>query len=95
MYHLQVLTPEEIVFDDEVSAIIVSGEEGYLGVLTGHAALITSLKAGALVITGKNNDKFYYGISKGFLEVSKNRASIIVEAIHPTDPIALGTQGAM
>lgn len=81
MYHLQVLTPEEIVFDDEVVALIAPGKQGYLGILTDHAPLITSLKSGLLVITDKNGKKISYNISKGFLEVSQNKASIIIEKL--------------
>jgi F-type H+-transporting ATPase subunit epsilon len=95
MYHLYILTPEQVFFDDEVISIIVSGEQGYLGVLTNHAPLIISLRAGALVITDKNNKKSYYHASSGFLEVNRNKASIIIETIYPTDPIDIGTQGGI
>lgn len=95
MYHLQVLTPEQVVMDDEVLALIAPGEQGYLGVLTGHAPLITSLKAGVLVITDKTGKKTYYKISTGFLEVSHNKASLLVETIQSTAPIDIGTQGGI
>lgn len=92
MYHLQLLTPEAIFFDDEIISLIASGEQGYLGVLKDHAPLITSLKAGLLIITDKTNKKSYYSASAGFLEVNSNRASIIVETIHSIEPVNLGMQ---
>lgn len=95
MYHLQVLTPEQIFFDDEILALIAPGEEGYLGVLTDHTPLITSLKAGLLIITDKTNKKSYYHVSTGFLEVNHNKASIIVDTIQPTAPVNLGTNWAL
>jgi F-type H+-transporting ATPase subunit epsilon len=95
MYHLQILTPEEIVFDDNVTALIACGEQGYLGVLTGHAPLIVSLQAGILIVTDKNNKKHYYRSSTGFLEVCHNNASIIIEAIQPTSPVDIGIGGGV
>lgn len=90
MYHLQVVTPEQVVFDDEVMAFIAPGEEGYLGVLTDHAPLLASLKTGILNITDKYNKKSYYKVSAGFLEVNHNKASIIIETIERIDPVNLG-----
>ncbi len=95
MYHLQVLTPEDVIFDGEVISLIASGEQGYLGVLTDHTALITSLRDGVLIITDKNNKKIYYNTSKGFLEVNQNKASIIVESATSRDPIDIGTKGGV
>lgn len=95
MYHLQVLTPEQIMFDDEVIALIAAGEQGYLGVLSNHASLITSLRAGVLIITDKNNKKIYYNASAGFLEVHKNKASIIIETLELREPVDIGTEEAI
>jgi F-type H+-transporting ATPase subunit epsilon len=92
LYQLQVLTPEQIVFDDEVASLIAAGEQGYLGVLANHAPLITSLKAGLLIITDKHNKRFYYNASTGFLEVSRNKASIIVKTIEPREPVHIGVE---
>lgn len=95
MYHLQVLTPEKIIFDGDVAALVAPGKEGYLGVLSGHAPLITSLRAGVLIITDANKKKLFYNVSTGFLEVSNNKASIIVKTAEPTDPVDLGTGGGI
>lgn len=95
MYHLQVITPTEIVFNEDIIALIAPGKQGYLGVLTDHAPLLTALKAGVLIITDKNNKKSYYRISTGFLEVNHNKASILVETIEPTNPVDIGTDGGI
>ena len=87
MYHLQVLTPEEIIFDDQVMALIAPGSLGYLGILTHHAPLITTLKIGTLIITDKNKNKHFYHISGGFLEVNHNEASLLVDHIQPAAAI--------
>jgi len=95
MYKLQILTPEEIFFDDNVTALIAPGEQGYFGVLTDHAPLITSLKDGIIIITHINQIKTYFDASKGFLEVNDNKVSIIIESIKPREPIDIGTSGGV
>lgn len=95
MYHLQVVTPENIIFDDDVVALIAPGEAGYLGVLTDHAPILAALKAGLLIITDKNDKKTYYKVSSGFLEVNNNKASIIVGTVKPTDPVDIGIQESL
>lgn len=92
MYRLQVVTPENMFFNQEVIALIAPGEDGYLGVLTHHAPILVCLKNGVLVITDAHNTKTYYHISAGFLEVSHNRASVLVETIEPISPVDLGIQ---
>lgn len=87
MYYLKVLTPEEVIFDDEVTAIIAPGALGYLGVLSNHAPLISTLKSGYLIITDKDKQKHYFEISGGFLEVSKNKAFLLADTIHKTTPV--------
>ncbi len=80
-FQLQIYNPEEIFFDSDIISLTAPGTDGYLGILANHTPIITSLKEGKLTITDLNNVKTYYKVSKGFLEVSHNKASIIVEAI--------------
>lgn len=95
MYRLQVVTPEQIIFDDEVLALVAPGVDGYLGVLTDHAPLLVSLKVGILIITDNNNKQSYFNISKGFLEVAHNKAFILVDTIQSTPLADIGLQGGI
>lgn len=90
VYFLKVVTPEEIVFEGEVNALIAPGALGYLGILTDHAPLITTLQPGILVITEAQQQKRYYQVSRGFLEVDHNEAAVLVETIETTAPVDLG-----
>lgn len=93
MYHLQVITPEQMILDKEILALIAPGKNGYFGVLSNHSPLLASLKSGILIITDKAKIKSYYKISSGFLEVSHNKASILVDTIEPTSFVDIGIQG--
>ena len=56
-FDLSILTPERAVFEGEVEYVQVPGSEGYLGVLAGHAALVTELAAGTLTVREPGGDE--------------------------------------
>lgn len=81
MYRLSIVTPEKVVYEDLVYSLIAPGEEGYLEILTNHAAIITSLQPGKLTVTDKDEKTTIWAVSYGFLEVSHNEASLLADAI--------------
>jgi len=81
MYQLNIVTPEEVFFEQEVSSIIAPGSEGYLGVLTDHAPLITALIPGKLTVKDNAGRELFYAVSGGFLEVFKNQVSVLAHSI--------------
>ena len=89
MYHLTIVTPEKIFYEDEVSSIIAPGSEGYLGVLTDHAPLITALVPGELTLRDKRNEEKAFALSSGFLEVYKNEVTIVADSAEFPEQIDL------
>lgn len=87
MYTLTIVTPEEVIFEDQVLSATAPGSEGYLGVLTDHAPLITALKPGKLTVRDKEGKERIFAVSGGFLEVSNNLATILADAIEPAEEI--------
>jgi len=81
MFKLSAVTPEKVVFEQDVSSIIAPGTEGYLGVLTNHAPIITPLTAGRFEVKDTSGKHTEYFISGGFLEVSHNVATVLADAI--------------
>ncbi len=79
LMHLTVVTPEKVLFEDEVEEIIVKGSEGEMGILFDHAPLATGLGIGILKI---KNDKDIYFIaisSGGFLEILPKQVTILAD----------------
>lgn len=76
---LDVVTPERVVYSDDVNMIIARSLDGDLGVLPNHAPLITALKIGILRI--KKDDRFsHLAISGGgFMEVSPEKITILAD----------------
>lgn len=75
---LSILTPERKLFEEEVEEIVLPGGEGYLGVLPGHAPLLTSLKSGEL--SYRQGGRWHYAfLSGGFVEVLPSKVSILAD----------------
>ncbi|MDQ4121545.1 MAG: F0F1 ATP synthase subunit epsilon [Acidobacteriota bacterium] len=83
---LEIVTPERSVVSDTVDAVTVPGREGELGILPGHAALISSLKSGILTYT-KGSDARKMVVSGGFVEVSNDRVSVLADTAEFADEI--------
>jgi F-type H+-transporting ATPase subunit epsilon len=81
MYLLTIVTPEKVFYEDEVTSLIAPGSEGYLGVLTNHAPLITGLVPGKLTVKDGDNQEVNFAISAGFMEVFKNQVTILADSV--------------
>jgi len=81
MYLLNIVTPEKIFYEGEVTSLIAPGSEGYLGVLTDHAPLITGLVPGKLTVKDEDNQEVNFAISAGFMEVFKNQVTILADSV--------------
>jgi len=87
MYNLSIVTPEKVFYEGEVASLIAPGSEGYLGVLTDHAPLITALVPGKLTVKDQKNQETIFAIGGGFMEVFKNQATILAHSIESIDQI--------
>ncbi len=76
-YQLSIVTPNGKVFEGFVESLTAPGAAGFLGVLAGHAPMAVCLTSGPLTVRGEDQ-KRYYAISSGILEVSgQNKVSIL------------------
>jgi len=83
-FHVSILTPEKAIYEGEVSSLVAPSELGYMGVLVDHAPLIANLKAGKIVLkTAANDTKTFYLNGKGFLEILKNNATLLLDSVEP------------
>ncbi len=75
---LEIVTPEKRLTSELVDEVMLPGLQGYLGVLPGHAPLLTTLGIGQLRYRRKNVTH-YLAISWGFAEVLPDRVSVLAE----------------
>jgi len=83
---LQIVTPEREVAEEEVDGVSIPGKEGYLGVLPGHAPLITELQSGTLTYR-QNTSEHYVAIHWGFAEVLPDRVIVLAESAERAEEI--------
>ncbi|SRR6266567_3466846 len=75
---LEIVTPEKQVVRDQVEEIQIPGRAGYLGVLPGHAPLITELAVGEISYR-KGGQTTCLAVAWGFAEVLPNKVTILAE----------------
>lgn len=86
MITLEIVTPERLVFSEPVDEVVLPGSEGYLGVLPGHAPLLTSLGVGELSYR-QGARKGYLAVVGGFAEVLRDRVSVLAETCERAEEI--------
>ncbi|MGI4752339.1 MAG: F0F1 ATP synthase subunit epsilon [Janthinobacterium lividum] len=79
--NVKIITPLNIVFEEQAKMITLPGEEGKFGVLQGHAPMIVSLKAGLVqvYIDDMHKPKITYLIANGVTEVTGSYINIATE----------------
>jgi F-type H+-transporting ATPase subunit epsilon len=85
-FQLRIVTPDREVVRDEAEEMQIPGREGYLGVLPGHAPLISELKIGE--ITYRKGAKVeHLAVTWGFLEILPGQVTVLVEAAEKPEEI--------
>ena len=76
------VSPENLIFNDEVGMIIVPGKDGDIGVLPGHSKLLSSLRPGRVMVYGEDTNllKSFF-VSGGFVEVNPEKCIVLVEGV--------------
>jgi F-type H+-transporting ATPase subunit epsilon len=75
-----VISPEAAVFDGEADAVVAPAFDGELGILDNHAALMTTLGTGTLVVRSGGTVRRFL-VQGGFLQVVKNRVRVLAESV--------------
>jgi len=83
---LQIVTPERHVLAETVQGVEVPGKEGYLGVLPGHAPLLTELGIGVLSYRNEAETR-YLSVILGYAEVLPDRVIVLAEAAERAEEI--------
>jgi F-type H+-transporting ATPase subunit epsilon len=83
---LDIVTAERVVYSADVDEVIAPGVEGELGILPHHAPLMTTLKAGEIMVK-RGVEEDLMAISGGFLEVRPDRVIVLADAAERAEEI--------
>jgi F-type H+-transporting ATPase subunit epsilon len=81
-FQLEVVTPERLVIDTQVSEAELPGKDGYMGILPGHAPLLSALGKGTLTYS-ESGAKQVIAIDGGFVEVFDNHVRVLANKAEP------------
>jgi F-type H+-transporting ATPase subunit epsilon len=77
-FQLEIVTPEKKVVDTAATEVQIPGKNGYLGILPGHAPLITELAVGEVTFrVGAEEQRL--AVAWGFAEVLPDKVTILAE----------------
>lgn len=83
---LDIVTPERFVLHETVQSVELPGKEGYMGILPGHAPLLSELGVGTLSYR-KGSDVEYFVVIQGFVEVLPGRVIVLADACERAEEI--------
>ena len=81
-FQLEIVTPEKKVVETTAEEVQIPGKNGYLGVLPGHAPLITELSVGEITYREHGAEQ-RLAVAWGFAEVLPNKVTILAETAEP------------
>ena len=73
---VEILTPDTSLFKGEASYVGLPGSDGSLGILNHHAALVTTLREGEVVVRTESGEKLFK-VKGGTVEVLNNHVTIL------------------
>ena len=87
--HLEVITPERKVYEDDVDMVVAPATDGYVGILPHHAPLFTTLGPGEFKVKRGGVEEIL-AVFGGFMDVRGDRVVVLTDAAEPAEEIDAG-----
>jgi F-type H+-transporting ATPase subunit epsilon len=84
------VSPERLLLSKPVDMVTVPGTEGYMGVMAGHAPLVSTLRAGMIDMQDNGQDTRFF-IRGGFAEINATKITVLAEEAIPFSELDLAT----
>ena len=77
------VSPENLIFNDQVGMIILPGKDGDMGILPGHSKIISSLRPGRVMVYGEDKTllKSFF-VSGGVAEINPEKCIVLAESVN-------------
>ena len=86
-YPLEIVTLKETAFSEDVECVTVPGGLGYLGILAGHAPLLTNVESGVISIKSAGGTDQKMAVGEGFLVVTPQNTTLLVDTAEKKEDI--------
>ena len=76
---LEIVTPDQKIFEGEVRHVQLPGKEGLFGILDNHAPIVSTLVKGKIKVEATDGDIQNFEISGGVVEMNNNKVIVLAE----------------
>ena len=88
-FNFEIISPQEVLFDQDVDLVILPGIEGDFGVLKKHMPFLTSLRLGLVYVYKNNKLTNSFIVNEGIVEVLEDKCTLLTEDITETKDFKL------
>lgn len=79
-FSISIVAPDRSVVEDRAQSVVAPGIEGYFGVMAGHVAMVSALRAGIVEYLDTKGQRHHIAVSGGFAEISGERLTILADS---------------
>lgn len=79
-FSISIVAPGRSVVEDRAQAVVAPGIDGYFGIMAGHLAMVSALRAGIVEYVDAKNQRHHIAVSGGFAEISGERLTILADS---------------
>ena len=81
--HFELVSPSRLLFSGEVASVTIPGTEGDMGILPGHAPVLSTLRPGVITVTREAGEALRIFVRGGFAEVNPSGLTVLAETAIP------------
>jgi F-type H+-transporting ATPase subunit epsilon len=83
---LEIITPQEIAFSEDVQMVTLPAVDGQIGVYPHHARVITQLEPGEIIVQQNGQDRSL-AVGEGLVEIAGDHVAIVTDMAIPAEKI--------
>ena len=83
---LEIITPEEIAYSEDVQMVTLPGVEGQMGVFPQHVPLMTQMVPGEIIVR-KDNQDHSFAVGEGLIEIMSDHVAVLTDMAVAADKI--------
>ncbi|KAA1423808.1 F0F1 ATP synthase subunit epsilon [Mumia zhuanghuii] len=87
--HVELVSADQLLWSGEATSLLARTLEGDIGILPGHAPVMSLLADGVVEIDTEDNETWVAAVDSGFLSVAQDRVSILAESAEMSHDIDL------